>query len=67
MGSGGLRLKLNVSHYEPEELSIKVTGNHLVISGQHPKRSDEHGFLVAREFTRELLIPEVVPPCCRLV
>ena len=55
----GLHLKLNVSHYEPKDLSIKVVGNRLIISGKHEKKSDEHGF-VTREFTRELMIPEVI-------
>lgn len=55
----GLSIKMNVSHYEPDELSVKVVGDRLVISGKHEKKSDEYSF-VSREFTREFLIPEEI-------
>lgn len=55
----GMHLKLNVSHYEPGELSVKIVDERLIISAKHEKKSDEHGF-VSREFSREFLLPEGV-------
>ncbi|KAK7097214.1 heat shock protein hsp-16.2-like [Littorina saxatilis] len=55
----GMNLKLNVSHYQPDELKVKIVDDRLVILGKHEKKSDEHGF-VSREFSRELLLPEEV-------
>lgn len=56
-GKEGLHLEMNLSHFAPDDIAVKVNGNRLVISGKHSSKQDEHGF-VAREFTREFLIPE---------
>jgi HSP20 family molecular chaperone IbpA len=53
-----LNIRLNVSHYEPENLSVKIVGDRLVITGKHENKTDEYSF-VSREFRREFLIPEV--------
>ncbi|KAK7496463.1 hypothetical protein BaRGS_00012385 [Batillaria attramentaria] len=57
--SEGLYVKLNVSHYEPDELNVKVVNDRITIAAKHEQKSDEHGF-VSREFTREFVLPEDV-------
>lgn len=57
--SEGLYIKLNVSHYEPEELNVKLVNDRLTIAAKHEQKSDEHGF-VSREFVREFTLPEAV-------
>ncbi|XP_035205912.1 alpha-crystallin A chain-like [Stegodyphus dumicola] len=50
---------VNVSHFKPEEVSVKVIDKYIVIHGKHEEKADEHGF-VMREFTRKYLLPESV-------
>lgn len=53
-------VNIDASQFSPEELVVKIHGDHLIISGKHEKRPDEHGF-ISREFSREFFIPEVIP------
>jgi crystallin, alpha B len=55
------KVTLNVSHFKPEEVSIKIADNFLVIEAKHEERPDEHGF-VCRQFTRRYLLPSGVKP-----
>ena len=50
------KVTLNVSHFKPEELSIKSVDNFLVIDVKHEERPVEHGF-VCRQFTPRYLLP----------
>lgn len=51
-------VKLDVNAYTPEELSVKIVDNELVITGSHQQKADKYGF-VTREFTRQFAVPEV--------
>ncbi|XP_076446219.1 alpha-crystallin A chain-like [Babylonia areolata] len=67
-GKDGLHLEINLSHFQPDDVAVRISGDRLVISGKHSSKQDEHGF-VAREFTREFLIPEDIDTetlSCRL-
>ncbi|CAL1300967.1 unnamed protein product [Larinioides sclopetarius] len=52
---------LNVSHFKPDEISVKTVDNYIVIHGKHEEKTDEHGF-IAREFTRRYMLPEGAEP-----
>ena len=56
-------VQMDVGAYRPEEVSVAVhdddTPAHLVVSGKHEERRDEHGF-VSRTFTRRYSLPEDV-------
>jgi crystallin alpha B len=52
-------VRLNVSHFAPEELNVKIAGERLTISAKHEEKPDEHGY-ISREFTRQFVIPENV-------
>uniref|UniRef100_A0A8B9F3P2 Alpha-crystallin B chain n=1 Tax=Amazona collaria TaxID=241587 RepID=A0A8B9F3P2_9PSIT len=54
-------VNLDVKHFSPEELKVKVQGDMIEIHGKHEERQDEHGF-IAREFSRKYRIPDDVDP-----
>uniref|UniRef100_A0A0M3I6Y4 SHSP domain-containing protein n=1 Tax=Ascaris lumbricoides TaxID=6252 RepID=A0A0M3I6Y4_ASCLU len=54
-------VELNVSQFHPEELSVNVVGNGLVIEGHHQEREDNGG-LVERHFVRKYFLPKSAKP-----
>ncbi|KAF7206603.1 heat shock protein beta-1 [Nothobranchius furzeri] len=65
MGSGVSEIKqtqdswkvsLDVNHFSPEELVVKMKDGVVEISGKHEERKDEHGF-ISRSFTRKYTLP----------
>ncbi|XP_076832158.1 heat shock protein beta-6 [Brachyhypopomus gauderio] len=55
----GFTLHLDVKHFNPEELVVKVKGEYVVVEGKHEQRKDGSG-LVTRQFNRRYRIPEGV-------
>lgn len=45
-----------MQQFKPEELTVKVVDNFVVVEGKHEERSDEHG-LVSRHFSRRYQLP----------
>ena len=59
-GNRKLALRYDVSKFSPEEISVKTTGNEVVV---HAKHHDEaEGRTVHREFTRKFTLPHNVDP-----
>ncbi|XP_069804375.1 alpha-crystallin B chain [Dendropsophus ebraccatus] len=54
-------VNLDVKHFSPEELKVKVVGDFIEIQGKHEERQDEHGY-VSRDFQRKYKIPADVDP-----
>ncbi|XP_060643627.1 alpha-crystallin B chain [Anolis sagrei] len=54
-------VNVDVKHFSPEELKVKVLGDMIEVWGKHEERQDEHGF-IAREFSRKYKIPADVDP-----
>nr|AXU24975.1 heat shock protein 20-2 [Tytthus chinensis] len=52
-------VRLDVTHFKPEELKVKLDKGYVTIEGQHEERSDEHGF-ISRHFTRRYKLPDDV-------
>uniref|UniRef100_A0A8C6YUL4 SHSP domain-containing protein n=2 Tax=Nothoprocta perdicaria TaxID=30464 RepID=A0A8C6YUL4_NOTPE len=52
---------LDVCHFLPDELTVRTVDNLLEVMGQHPQKSDRHGF-ISREFTRTYILPLDVDP-----
>ena len=52
-------VKLDCSHFKPEEITVKTVDNNLIIHGKHEEKTDRHGW-VSREFTRRYALPEGV-------
>jgi crystallin alpha B len=55
------QINIDVSHFKPDELTVKTTDNFLCITGKHDEKMDEHGY-IKREFTRRYMLPKEVDP-----
>ncbi|XP_003420799.1 heat shock protein beta-6 [Loxodonta africana] len=58
---GHFSVLLDVKHFSPEEISVKVVGEHVEVHARHEERPDEHGY-IAREFHRRYRLPPGVDP-----
>lgn len=54
-------INLDVKHFAPEELAVKVNGGYIEVHAKHEDRQDDHGF-VSREFLRKYRLPAGVDP-----
>ncbi|XP_051965478.1 heat shock protein beta-6 [Xyrauchen texanus] len=52
----GFTVQVDVKHFNPEELLVKVVGDYVVVEGKHEQRKDGSG-LVTRQFNRRYRIP----------
>ncbi len=50
-------VKLDCSHFKPEDITVRTVGHSLLISGKHDEKMDKHGW-IQREFTRRYALPE---------
>lgn len=55
-----LKLKFDVTDYEPEEIVVKTIGNKLQVYAKHEEKSDSRS--VFREYNREFLLPDGTNP-----
>ncbi|GFR65625.1 alpha-crystallin B chain [Elysia marginata] len=53
------RIRLDLSHYKPEEVKISMDSHKISINAKHEERQDNHGF-VSREITRTYKLPNDV-------
>ncbi|KAM7391172.1 hypothetical protein PAMP_021881 [Pampus punctatissimus] len=53
------RVRLDVAHFSPSEISLSIKDGFLEVGGKHEERPDEHGF-IARCFTRKYRLPAEV-------
>lgn len=51
------QLSLDVQHFAPEDISVKIADGYIVIEGKHEEKKDEHGF-ISRQFTRRYALPD---------
>lgn len=47
---------IDVQHFKPEEISVKVDKNSILVHAKHAEKQDEQGFIF-REFTRRYELP----------
>ncbi|XP_067849497.1 alpha-crystallin A chain isoform X2 [Heptranchias perlo] len=52
-------INLNVKHFSPDELSVKIIDDFVEIHGKHAERQEDHG-RVSREFHRTYRLPSNV-------
>ena len=53
------QVKLDVTHFTPEEITVKVKGNNLLVEGKHEEKLDTQGY-VSRQFTRRYTLDDDV-------
>lgn len=51
------KVRLDVSHFRIDEITVKTVDDRLKIHAKHDERQDDHGF-IQREFTRQYLLPK---------
>jgi crystallin alpha B len=51
-----LQVNLDVQQFAPEEITVKLVDDFVVIEGKHDERQDEHGF-ISRQFQRRYKLP----------
>lgn len=58
IGKDGFQVSLDVSQFKPNEITVKILDNILVIEGKHDERSLEDNGTVSRHFVRKWILPE---------
>lgn len=48
---------LDVQQFAPNEITVKTSGNSIIVEGKHEEKQDEHGF-ISRHFVRRYLLPQ---------
>nr|AIA62360.1 hsp23 [Bactrocera minax] len=57
IGKDGFRPCMDVQHFNPSELAVKVVDDHIVVEGKHEEREDDHGY-ISRHFVRRYALPK---------
>jgi len=60
-GAKKYTIKLDVQNFEPNEITVKIVDNDIVVSGEHPERTDRLG-RISRKFQRKYELPADVEP-----
>ncbi|XP_031627152.1 protein lethal(2)essential for life-like [Contarinia nasturtii] len=53
----GFEVNLNVQNFKPEEVSVKVAENNIIIEAKHEERNEDESF-VSRHFSRRYRLPD---------
>ena len=61
VGKDGFQVCMDVSHFTPNELTVKTVDRDVVVEGKHEEREDEHGF-IQRHFIRKYSLPKGYDP-----
>lgn len=59
--SYNFQVNLDVQQFKPEELSVKMIDDFVVIEAEHEEREDEHGY-ISRKMQRRYKLPKDVDP-----
>ncbi|CAB3256207.1 unnamed protein product [Arctia plantaginis] len=51
------QVNVDVQHFAPEEIQVKIKDGHVVVQGKHEERQDDHGY-ISREFVRRYVLPK---------
>ncbi|CAD7004593.1 heat shock protein 23 [Ceratitis capitata] len=57
VGKDGFQVSMDVAHFKPSELTVKVVDNSIVVEGKHEEREDDHGY-ISRHFLRRYTLPK---------
>lgn len=54
----GFQVALNVENFKPEEISVKVADNTVIVEAKHEERSEDNESYVSRQFSRRYVLPD---------
>ncbi|XP_050345941.1 protein lethal(2)essential for life-like [Nymphalis io] len=59
LSSDGEKFQVNVDvqHFAPNEISVKVVDGFVTVEGKHEEKRDEHGY-ISRQFVRRYALPQ---------
>lgn len=57
IGKDGFQVCLDVQHFAPNEITVKIVDNSIVVDAKHEERQDNHGY-ISRQFTRRYDLPK---------
>lgn len=50
------QVSMDVQQFKPEEITVKIVDDCIVVEGKHEDRQDDHGF-ISRQFVRKYSLP----------
>lgn len=56
----GLNVSLSVEHFAPNEITVKVIDNSILVEAKHEERAENGESYVSRHFTRRFVLPDGV-------
>ncbi|CAH0592763.1 unnamed protein product [Chrysodeixis includens] len=51
------QVNVDVQHFAPEEIDVKVVNGSVIVEGKHEEKQDQHGY-ISRRFVRRYALPE---------
>lgn len=60
-GKHGFQVHLDVQHFAPNEVTVKVKNNQVIVEAKHEEKEDVHGHIF-RHFLRKYKLPEQFKP-----
>lgn len=61
MDNEKFQVNVDVQHFSPEEINVRVVDGQVTIEGKHEEKMDEHGY-VSRQFIRKYTLPRECLP-----
>lgn len=61
MDNEKFQVNVDVQHFAPEEINVKVVDGQVTIEGKHEEKMDEHGY-ISRQFVRKYALPQECLP-----
>ncbi|XP_026753684.2 protein lethal(2)essential for life-like [Galleria mellonella] len=55
------QVNIDVQHFSPDEVSVKIVDNQVIVEGKHEEKRDEHGY-ISRQFVRRYTLPKECLP-----
>lgn len=57
VGKDGFQVCLDVKHFTPDDITVKVVDDSIIIDAQHEEKQDDHGYIF-RHFQRRYPLPK---------
>lgn len=58
IGKDGFQANIDVQQFKPNEVTVKVVDNMVIVEGKHEERQDNESGYISRIFTRKYLLPQ---------
>ncbi|EDV97691.1 GH14557 [Drosophila grimshawi] len=62
IGKQGYQVSMDVSEFKPNELTVKLVNNSVIVEGKSEQQEDDQGSYTSRHFLRRFALPEGYEP-----